>query len=200
MHHVRHGLPSFGSSKRKRGDPFPAPEKFDEYDSSRIVSICWLIVDKATQQILQQEYYVVSPSNFTIPTEVIAIHGITNEYAAAYGHPINFVLERMREALTRVDTVIAYNIDFDFNITKSEMMRQNMDVSDYDTKIRICCMKMVKEHLNLKYNTRLVKAYKSIVGRDMLDAHNAVCDTLGCHEIYKKILKKIAFRSTSRES
>jgi len=184
------GLPKF-PIKRKRGDPFPSPELFSAYDTSRIVSVCWMIIDKETKDIIQQEYYIIKPDNFIIPPEVIAIHGITNEYATEYGKSINFVIMRMLEALKKVDSIIAYNIEFDYNITKSEMLRlDNLEaVAEFDNKTQICCMKMASKYMKINYNTKLGNAYKYMMGKEIQDAHNAIGDVASCYQIYKHMNK-----------
>jgi DNA polymerase III epsilon subunit-like protein len=180
------GLPTF-SGKRKRGD-FPKPSELTAYDTSRIVSICWVIVDE-NNEIINKEYYVVKPDNFIIPPNVIAIHGITNEYARDNGKPISFVIDQMHLALKQVDAIIAYNIDFDYNISLSEMVRlNNIDAQEeFNKKQRICCMKMAGSYLKSQRWVKLSKAFESIVGHEIVDAHNAEGDTISCLEVYKRI-------------
>ena len=159
------------------------------YDNARIVSICWMIVDKETKNIVRQEYFIVKPENFVIPQRVINIHGISNEYANRYGKPIEFVLSRMQEALSEVDTIVAFNIDFDFNVARSEIARLEKPefLADFESKKRLCCMKMAKEHLKSKTYVNLSKTYKLLIGYDMQNAHQAVSDVSCCYAIYKKM-------------
>ena len=196
------GLPKFSNdSKRIKNtnglartpSRFPSPDNFEAYNNSRIVSICWILIDKITKDIVQQEYYIIQPNGFVIPQEVINIHGLTNEFVNRCGIPINDMLERMYNAIKKVDTIVAYNIEFDYNIIKSELMRSLLDyiVIELDIKTQKCAMQMSQKHMKLNRFPKLADAHLSILGKPIVDAHNSIGDTISCLEIYKAILNLI---------
>ena len=184
------GLPTFGNSKRKRGDSFPDPSNFVAYDTSRIVSICWIIIDK-NSSICQQEYYVIKPDNFDIPIEATNIHGISQEYAIENGIDIKVALQRFLDALKRINNIIAYNIEFDYHVVKSELMRNAYDCSELENKVQKCAMLMAQQYMNSRFYPKLGDAYRYIFKRPIVDAHNAIGDVMSCYKCYLEISKSI---------
>ncbi|MEY2773816.1 MAG: hypothetical protein RLZZ275_163, partial [Bacteroidota bacterium] len=57
----------------------------------RIVSIAWQL-HTPDGRLLSRGNRIVRPDGFTIPFNAIKVHGITNERAAAEGHPLAEVL------------------------------------------------------------------------------------------------------------
>lgn len=187
------GLPKFSAPKRKRGEPFPAPSDFASYDSARVVSICWLIIDKQTKEVVQQEYYVIKPDGFEISQEATNIHGISTQFAEQFGIPLNVVLERAFAGLQRCESIIAYNVEFDYNVLKSEFLRADMQdaVEEIDNKIQKCAMLMAQSYMRAPYFPRLGDAYRYIFRRPIENAHNAIADTINCYRCYVELSKSI---------
>jgi len=106
------------------------------YDSSRIVQISWIITDENGNRIKVRNY-TVKPNGFTIPKEVVRIHGITTEYATQKGINIKVVFNKLMKDLTHVKEVFAHNMLFDANILFSEVYRNKRnDFTKYSTRIK----------------------------------------------------------------
>jgi DNA polymerase-3 subunit alpha len=167
---------------------YPNPEDLDAYNSARIVSIAWVLINDEND-IIQQEYYVIKPDNFTIPEHVTKIHGITTEYAHKFGIPIDEMFKRIEKVLEKTSCVLSYNINFDYNILKSELIRYNKNeiVKKLDENNNTCIMMMSQNHMSSKYYPKLCDAYKYIFNESMINAHNAMDDTINCYKIYKAL-------------
>jgi DNA polymerase-3 subunit alpha len=165
---------------------YPNPEDLDSFNSARIVSIAWVLVNDEND-IIQQEYYIIKPDNFTSPDYVTKIHGITTEYAHKHGIPINEMFKRIEKVIEKTNCVLSYNINFDYNILKSELIRYNQNeiVKKLDENQRTCIMIMSQNHMSSKYYPKLCDAYKYIFNENMINAHNAMDDTINCYKIYK---------------
>lgn len=165
---------------------YPKPEDLDSYNSARIVSIAWILIDE-TNNIIQQEYYIIKPDNFIIPDYVTKIHGISTEYAHKFGIPNDEIFIRIEKVLEKSNCILSYNIQFDYNILKSELIRYNKTdiVKKLDSNNKSCIMLMAQKYMSLKYYPKLCNTYKHIFNEDMQNAHNAMDDTINCYKIFK---------------
>lgn len=174
------------NAKKRRG--FPRAEDLEAYDSARLVSIAWVVLD-AAQNVIQQEYYVVRPDGFEIPESSTRIHGISQEHAMTYGMPLGVVLNRAHAALARAYNLIAYNVGFDVNVLRSEAIRANHSplVSAIDSKKQTCAMLMSQTHMAAPFWPKLADAYRYVFQRPIEDAHNAMGDVISTYKLYKAI-------------
>ena len=183
------GLPNFKT--KKRTEKYPSPADIDAYDSARIVSIAWLLIKKDTKEIVQQEYYVVKCDNFTIPESSTKIHGITTEFASENGIEIKEVFERLGDCLEKTNKIVSYNIGFDYNVLKSELIRynENEKVELLDSKFQLCVMLLSQDHMAAPFYPKLSDSYSFVFHKPISDAHNAMGDTLSCYKLYKALAR-----------
>jgi DNA polymerase III epsilon subunit-like protein len=155
----------------------------EKYDTCRIVSICWIVLDADLVEV-DKQYYVIKPSGFVVPPEATAIHGITHEEAETEGVPIAEMLVPLFERLCECTTLVAHNINFDFGTLLSESYRakERPLVNALFGKERLCTMQMGKKHLALKKMPKLGELYKLLLDKDLEGAHNAQVDTECCAE------------------
>lgn len=174
------GLPQFPSFGR-----YYDPRDLTKYDSARIVSISWILLDNQLQ-IVDKQTHLIKPDNFIIPQSSINIHKITNERAHAEGKPLRNVLDILA-SLPSIHTVIAHNVWFDVNVLTSECYRYqyleliNMLYRAY----KYCTMYKAKILLGLSKNPKLTDLYKYIYDEEMENAHDAEFDTLACYRCYE---------------
>ncbi len=98
------------------------PAKWMNYEKDfeqfpRIVSIAWKVNDLATK------HFIINQQGFSIPAEATAVHGITNEEAAASNHFLAHVLIAFIEDAKDANVVIGHNVYFDTSILKANLMR-----------------------------------------------------------------------------
>lgn len=169
-------------------------QNIEAYDTCRIVSIAYAIVDKYGKRDGPTKYFVVKPENFVISNESIAIHGISNEIAQT-GVSFSEVIDTLRNDLVKCDTLVAHNISFDYNALMSELFRRSQNNGEYDMLMetitnmkQFCTMKVghkkMKDDLGsckgyLRW-PKLINLYKYLTNNDMENAHNAEADTDAC--------------------
>lgn len=178
------GLPIYSGGTRRT---FPKYTDLSKYDTSRLVSISWIVSQNGT--LVQQAYYVIKPDDFLVTPESTAIHGISHEEAVKTGTSITNVFNELKKAILQCKNIVAHNIEFDINIIRSELCRYDYnDVIDQINKIHhICTMKKGRELMKMKRFPKLGALYKHLYDEDMVNAHNAMYDTYYCHKCYVKM-------------
>lgn len=93
--------------------------KYDEdfADFPHIVQIAWKIGNK-------QESHIIRPVGWTIPEDVVAVHGITTERALEQGESFAAVIEQFINDCHDAALICAHNIYFDTSIIKANIMRE----------------------------------------------------------------------------
>lgn len=140
------------------------PRETEYYDTSRIVELGYIIYNENHEKIKEVDKLVI-PVNFTIPEEVVKVHGITNENARENGIKIEEVLNIFEEDLKDVKVIIAHNLNFDYNVVISECYRLNKFslIKLINEKDKHCTMLFGKKALKLKKNPKLINLYQDLL-------------------------------------
>jgi DNA polymerase-3 subunit alpha len=158
------------------------PINFIEWANCRIVQIAWVVID-VEGTIVKQADHIIKPCWFIIPDESTAIHGITQEFAHAQGKEIKDVLKEFIEDISRCDTLVAHNMDFDYNVIISEILRAGIDPCNMNHIYKYCTMR--KGSLPNEKWQKLGELYKKYFGTEStLTLHRALNDVLMCKDIY----------------
>lgn len=158
-----------------------------------IVSISWLILNSDTNAIEKQENHIITPLNWTIPSDSTAIHGITNEYAKTHGKPLLEIMQRFQNET--YDGIVAHNIDFDMNVVVNAILW------DLNQQPRLfpqtfCTMKISRNICKLPGNygnfksPKLKELYFFAFGKmpDESQLHGSLYDVLILTEVIKSCL------------
>lgn len=163
------------------------------FDSSRLISICWIILNENHEEI-KRIVKTIIPTGFTIPEEATAIHGITTEMAYEQGVAFEDIFEELQIDLESCDTIVSHNIAFDLNILASELYRRadenpkfKEQADDLLAKARYCTMKYGHLHLKLKKWPTLRDLYSLLMQKEIANLHDALFDTLNCADCYRKL-------------
>ena len=179
------GLPNNGKRIGGFNGVWPNPSSFKLYDSSRLVQIAWS-VHTSSGELVSKECHIVKPDGFTIGNS--QFHGITTEKALNDGISFSEVYEKLKNALTTVDTIVAHNSDFDTKIVQAEMYRYKL-TDLLDSKKTMCTMNMGKRKFNLSKQPKLSELYHECFGREpVTQLHRADNDTEICAQIYFNIV------------
>jgi DNA polymerase III epsilon subunit-like protein len=186
------GLPEF---TRSRG--YHNPLETGKYDTARVVSISWIILDKDLE-IIDKKNFIVKPDGFVMSPENIAIHRITNEHAHAEGVPFIEVADALLAVAHHMKTLVAHNIYFDYNVLKAECYRHGIqDIPAIMNSARkYCTMSQGKQLLSYHKNPKLSELYMALYGEEMENAHDAEYDTFYCCECFV-MLKQMPERDPS---
>lgn len=157
----------------------------------RLVQLAWIEGDE-NGNIINQHDYIIKPQNFVIPNEASKVHKISTSEALQKGRDIQFVLEQFNQAISKVDCIVAHNLNFDINVVASELYRNNMDMVLFEKK-RICTMESSTDYCKIsgyygyKY-PKLDELYKKLFNKTFDEAHNAAVDILATFKCFYKLV------------
>ena len=183
----------FETSGLPKGNNPDARRNLSDYDTCRAVSLSAArFSDKGI--ILDTFDKIVYPEDFEISARSTEIHGITKEKALEEGVPFAEVFVGFMKFIgSHTKTVIAYNLNFDINVLRSEMLRDDMNmdlIEDLDFR---CALQLARRsYLNVDLSVprpySLVNIYKVLFGYGFADAHNSLADSIACGKVYHRIM------------
>lgn len=145
--------------------------------------------------------HIIRPDGFTIPKDATRIHGISHAHALRVGRDLAEVLDEFLEAAERPATVIvAHNLDYDFGVVGSELVRLRKPLRFLDIP-GICTMKSTTELCQLqrpggfgfKWPT-LEELHTYVFGHSYEGAHDAARDLEACARSFFKLLQAGHYR------
>jgi len=180
---------------------FPVYSDLDKYKNARVVQVSYIIVDSDYKK-LEESDTIIKTDNFSIDN--YEFHGITNEISQTNGISFQEFAKGFANSLDFVHTIIAHNLNFDFNVLCSEFYRYNLfDVlTKFESKSQICTMKRYKtlvgatfkyhvgdEHKRTKSvkDPNLKELYFYATGEQMENHHNSMFDVLNLWKAVKAI-------------
>lgn len=174
-----------------------------------IVQLAALLVDLDSWATLASLDLTIQPDGWLIPDDVVKIHGITNEHALAVGIGEPLALSLLVELWRRADVRIGHNESFDARMVRIGMHRfEKFDVwrDPWKAGIAECTQLLATPILKLPptdkmrragfggkpKSANLREAYLHFMGRELVGAHSALSDAVGCMEVYKAIKTRAA--------
>ena len=164
-----------------------------------IVQLAAALVDLDTRETISSMDVIVRPTDWTIPDDVAAIHGITTEKAMDVGVPEVIALE-MFLGLWSGRTRIGHNETFDARIIRIAQHRfghPETNLDSWKSSAAECTARLstsivkcpptakMKAAGRFHYKTpTLAEAYQHFFGKPLEHAHSAMADVLGCRDIY----------------
>ena len=163
------------------------PEQLDKYDTSRIIEIGLVLVNK--KGVIVEKYNaIIKPNNFTKLEPIITkLTGLTDQDILK-GKDLKDVIEEIKPFFKRVSTINAYNIKFDYNVLLSEMYRihdKEMIQILIDAK-QECTFDLSKQILYIG-SYKMEQVYKELFKVDPKQDHRAINDAILCKEVYYKL-------------
>lgn len=185
------GLPVRGHSYKRYGNPFT---ELSKYETSRIVEIGYVTYEvnliDGTRELIEQRSSVIKPVDFTITND--DIHGISHKLADERGSYVLDVLTQFMIVVSYSDIIVSHNIEFDKNITCSEMVRCGMVVPAriFMQKKFECTMNMAISEFSLKRWPKLKDLYERVCvnGVEWKQTHRAMDDALRAADCYFALL------------
>jgi DNA polymerase-3 subunit alpha len=163
---------------------FPVYTDNNSYINARVVQVSYILTDKLYNK-LEESDTIIKRDNFEITNH--QFHGITEAISENKGIPFKDFAESFGHALDLVDTIIAHNINFDFNVLCAEFYRYNLLelIQKMESKCQICTMKRYKYVVCAKFKNsndvkdpNLKELYQFATGKVMENHHNSMHDTL----------------------
>ncbi|MEY4914446.1 MAG: exonuclease domain-containing protein [Armatimonadaceae bacterium] len=146
----------------------------------RLVQLAWVILDQNLEEIAHASF-IIQPDRWTIPDDVVKIHGITTADAFLLGEPIRDVLAAFATAIADCTHIIAHNIAFDTGVLNGEYERYEIPNAILG-KQQCCTMETGRGIMKIPGTdgyrrpnlARLAKHY--FPNSDFIIAHDALAD------------------------
>jgi DNA polymerase III subunit epsilon len=164
----------------------------DSRNWPRMVQLAWVQTDNEGN-ILQEGNHIIKPVGYTIPNDVVKIHGITTDFALENGEDLATVLTQFEAQIQANKLIVAHNIEFDDSIIRAEYHRFSMPTV-LPQKKQFCTMKS-KNIINYcalsgPYGFKwpsLSELHKKLFKEDFGNAHNALNDVKATAKCYWKL-------------
>jgi len=146
----------------------------------RLVQLAWIILSDQLEEISHASF-IIQPDQWSIPDDVVKIHGITTTDAFLLGEPIRDVLASFETAIADCTHIIAHNISFDTGVLADEYERYNIP-NAANGKQHVCTMELGREIMKIPGTdgyrrpnlARLAKHY--FPNSEFVIAHDALAD------------------------
>ncbi len=145
----------------------------------RMVQLAWQCHD-LKGNLLFAKNHVIKPDGYTIPDEVVNIHGISNKIANEKGILLKDALLDFVEDVKKAKFIIGHNVEFDINIVGCELLRCGLPevvskVPHICTKIESTDYCAIMKSGRPKWPT-LTELHTKLFGVPFDEAHNAAAD------------------------
>lgn len=158
----------------------------------RLVQLAWIILNDQLDEISHASF-IIQPDQWTIPDDVVKIHGITTTDAFLLGEPIRDVLASFETAIADCTHIIAHNIAFDTGVLAGEYERYNIPNAS-NGKQHVCTMEIGREIMKIPGTdgyrrpnlARLAKHY--FPNSEFVIAHDALADAQKVVRIFIRMM------------
>jgi len=145
----------------------------------RMVQLAWQCHD-LKGDFLFAKNHVIKPEGYTIPDDVVKIHGITTEIALSIGISLKEALSEFSEDVKKAKFIIGHNIEFDINIVGCEMLRCGLP-EIVSRAPQLCTKEESTEFCAIMKNGKpkwptLTELHTKLFGVPFEEAHNAAAD------------------------
>ena len=158
----------------------------------RMVQLAWQCHD-IRGKFLYAKNHVILPDGYTIPDDVVAVHGITTEIAQEQGIPLKEALEDFIADVKKAKHVIGHNVEFDINIVGAELLRCEMP--EIMTKAPELCTKIesteycaIMKKGRVKWPT-LTELHLRLFEVPFEEAHNAAADVEATTRCFLELIR-----------
>ena len=162
----------------------------------RVVQIAWQLHDNIGK-LITNDNLIVRPDGFTIPFNAEKVHGISTQRALEEGKPLDEVLDRFSEDLSKAELIIGHNIlDFDIKVVGAEYLRAEKE-NTIATKEALDTQLASTEYCAIpggrggqfKWPT-LLELHTKLFGEGFGDAHDAAYDVAANAKCYFGLLSE----------
>lgn len=179
--------------------------ELSNYDSCRIVQICWTVVQMRDYRIVEDvKSYFIKPESFIVSDDMFCVkYGMNHSYLTNKGVPLQTVIRELRQDILKWQPsfLMGHNVEFDVLGLMSEVYRLYKDFNrpyelfrnkDGSYPRLFCtyqlCSILRDREINLYRHMKTLKLgylYKALCKKDLQNAHTADADVLACIEIGK---------------
>ena len=180
-------LETIGFPKYKNAKPFQSYY----YDQARIIEIGYVIINPTGEVLKSVNHFVKYDKIVNIENSFI--HGITNDMVMEHGVLIDEVLDELSNDLINVDTIVAHNIEFDYNVLLSEVYRKYKNFKHllgllYSKDLH-CTMQIGKKYMTSGKYPKLVELHQLLFDKVWVQTHRALDDVNTCAKCYIEMME-----------
>lgn len=175
------------------------PISKDLKDWPKVVQISWIFEGKEND-------YIIAPTDYVIPADSTAIHGITDDYARKVGKDFSDVIRLFVEDIKKADKIIGHNVGFDINVISAhaiialgrpyflENIKPYTDNSKrIDTMTSTTLFCNIPGYYGPKW-PKLEELYAKLFPGETFPAHNSLEDVRATKRCYEELRVKHGFR------
>ncbi len=157
-----------------------------------LVQLAWIILDENLEEISHASF-IIQPDQWSIPDDVVKIHGITTTDAFFLGEPIRDVLASFESAVADCTHIVAHNIAFDTGVLNGEYERYKIS-NVLQGKQHVCTMEIGRGIMKIPGTdgyrrpnlARLAKHY--FPESEFIIAHDALADAQKVVRIFVRMV------------
>lgn len=157
-----------------------------------LVQLAWIILDENLEEISHASF-IIQPDQWSIPDDVVKIHGITTTDAFLLGEPIRDVLASFESAIADCTHIVAHNIAFDTGVLNGEYERYKIS-NVLQGKQHVCTMELGRGIMKIPGTdgyrrpnlARLAKHY--FPESEFIIAHDALADAQKVVRIFVRMV------------
>jgi DNA polymerase-3 subunit alpha len=157
-----------------------------------LVQLAWIILDENLEEISHASF-IIQPDQWSIPDDVVKIHGITTTDAFLLGEPIRDVLASFESAVADCTHIVAHNIAFDTGVLNGEYERYKIS-NVLQGKQHVCTMEIGRGIMKIPGTdgyrrpnlARLAKHY--FPESEFIIAHDALADAQKVVRIFVRMV------------
>ena len=168
----------------------------------RCIQIAWQLHDEMGRLVEHQDY-LIKPDGFNIPYDSEKIHGISTELATQEGVPLQEVLSKFNEALSKAKFIVGQNIGFDLNIMGAEFYRYQVESPMGKMRILDTCTEVTADLLKLpggrggKFKLpTLTELHSYLFGVPFAEAHNATADVEATTRCFFELVRREVYTAS----
>lgn len=163
------------------------PSETKMYDNARIVQIGYIISDD-NNNIIKENSMIIKPDNFEVKNE--HVHHISQKIAEEQGQSMITVFETLKQDFKECDTIISHNLNFDYNVLMSEIIRydeKELYQILFDMK-KFCTMLEGQKRLKINKWPKLTHLVEQFFPNIIWNQkHEALDDAQYCFKCYVKL-------------
>lgn len=167
----------------------------DDTKQPRLVQLACILTDDSFNEVSIVKL-LIQPNGYSIPEQVIAVHGITTEQAMKAGVPMKVAMGIFGYLAFVADELLAFNDDYDKMVLTGESMRLKQN-TPFGSRKTTCCMRPLVDVCKIpkpnpqpwhtdKYKwPKLIEAHRHAFGIDFEKAHDALADVRATIAVWK---------------
>lgn len=158
----------------------------------RMVQLAWQC-HSIDGKFLFAKNHVIQPEGFSIPENVVEVHGISNEIAKEKGIPLTEALKDFVADVKKSTCIVGHNISFDINIVGAELLRCKMP-EIMTTAPQLCTMTESTEFCAIMKNGKpkrptLTELHTKLFHIPFEEAHNAAADVEATSRCFLELIR-----------